>query len=140
MKPHHTLKESSMKRLIATVLNVALLAPAAVVAQERGDTETRSNADSYNLGLVAAEDQHTAIAGASGALSPAVSSRGSVGGHRPLATGSRPTPRYLPEDVDAYAYRSGYTDEARRKNLRSAAIPGVIASTIWTILVLSAAQ
>jgi len=50
------------------------------------------------------------------------------------------TPRYLPEDVDAYAYRSGYTDEARRKNLRSAAIPGVIASTIWTILVLSAAQ
>jgi hypothetical protein len=57
-----------------------------------------------------------------------------------IASGSRPTPQYVPEDVDTYSYRSGYTDEARRKNLRSAAVPGVIMSTLWTILVLSAAQ
>jgi hypothetical protein len=130
-----------MKRLIATVLIIALLAPAALVAQESGRDETRSNADSYNLGLMAAEDQHTAIGwGVGGFVAGGLFSWLGAGVTVLIATGSRPTPRYLPEDVDAYAYRSGYTDEARRKNLRSAAIPGVIASTIWTILVLSAAQ
>jgi opacity protein-like surface antigen len=130
-----------MKRLIATVLIIALLAPAALVAQESGRDETRSNADSYNYGVMAAEDQHTAIGwGVGGFVAGGLFSWLGTGVTVLIASGSRPTPQYVPEDVDTYSYRSGYTDEARRKNLRSAAVPGVIMSTLWTILVLSAAQ
>ena len=56
-----------------------------------------------------------------------------------IAHGSSPSPRYVPEDVEPMSYRSGYREEARRRNRRSAAIPGVIMSTLWTIVVLSAA-
>lgn len=57
-----------------------------------------------------------------------------------IANGSRPTPSYMPEDVDPMSYRRGYREEARRRNRRSAAIPGIIMSTLWTIAVINAAQ
>lgn len=130
-----------MKRLIASVLIISLLAPAVLVAQESRGGETRSNADSYNHGVMAAEDQHSAVGwGVGGFVAGGIFSWLGTGVTVLIATGSRPTPRYVPDDVDAYSFRSGYSDEARRKNLRSAAIPGVIMSTLWTILVLSAAQ
>ncbi len=98
-----------MKQLIATILIITILAPAALFAQPL-----------------------PAPALPTGGLRPGVTVL--------IANGSRPTPRYVPEEVDAMNYRNGYSDEARRKNMRSAAIPGVIMSTLWTLLVLSAAS
>jgi hypothetical protein len=152
-----------MKRLIATVLIITILAPAALFAQPlpapppstltpaAGGLRpgvlvplaegTRSNADSYNQGVMAAEDQHSAVGwGFGGFFAGALFSWLGTGVTVLIANGSRATPRYVPEDVDAMNYRNGYNDEARRKNIRSAAIPGVIMSTLWTILVISAAS
>ena len=153
-----------MKQAIATVLIITLLAPAALFAQPipalGGETasfpsggsvrrdalvpfadETRSNADSYNQGVMAAEDQHSAVGwGFGGFFAGGLFSWLGTGVTVLIANGSSPSPRYMPEDVDQVSYRNGYRDEAKRKNRRAAAIPGVIMSTLWTILVISAAS
>jgi len=146
-----------MKRLIAAVLIITILAPAALFAQPVPAPATaadglrpgvlvplaegeRSNADSYNEGVMAAEDQHSAVGwGFGGFFAGALFSWLGTGVTVLIANGSRPTPRYVPEEVDAMNYRNGYSDEGRRRNVRSAAIPGVIMSTLWTVLVLSVA-
>ncbi|MDA3948181.1 MAG: hypothetical protein PF508_03055 [Spirochaeta sp.] len=153
-----------MKRLIATVLIISLLAPAALFAQplpapagESGQfgftggvrrdalvpfaEDTRSSADSYNQGVMAAEDSHSAVGwGFGGFFAGGLFSWLGTGVTVLIANGSSPTPRYIPDDVNEMSYRNGYRDEAQRKNRRAAAIPGVIMSTLWTILVISAAS
>ena len=125
-----------MKRTIALVLIVALLLPAALFAQDGGV----SRAESYNRGVMAAEDEHSSIGwGVGGFIGGGLFSWLGTGVTVLIAHGSSPSPRYVPEDVDTMSYRSGYREEARRRNRRSAAIPGVIMSTLWTILVLNAA-
>ncbi|MFP4152647.1 MAG: hypothetical protein ACLFSV_07350 [Alkalispirochaeta sp.] len=146
-----------MKRSIAAVLIITILTPAALFAQPlpAGPAASDglrpgvlvplaegelSNTDSYNEGVMAAEDQHTALGwGFGGFFAGTFLSWLGTGVTVLIANGSRPTPRYIPEEVDAMNYRNGYADEARRRNVRSAAIPGVIMSTLWTVLVLSAA-
>ncbi len=150
-----------MKRTIAFILIVVLLAPAGALAQATGtgadangnqpvlqqkptllqDSAQRSNSQSYNQGVMDAEDNHNAIGwGVGGFVAGGLFSWLGTGVTVLIANGSRPTPQYMPEDVEPVSYRSGYRDEASRKNRRSAAIPGVIMSTLWTVLVISAAQ
>ncbi|MEX2442621.1 MAG: hypothetical protein WD492_03375 [Alkalispirochaeta sp.] len=137
-----------MNRTIALVLIVVLLAPAGIFAQAadsagdgQQDTTQRSNSQSYNQGVMDAEDNHSAIGwGVGGFVAGGLFSWLGTGVTVLIANGSRPTPQYVPDDVEPVSYRSGYRDEASRKNRRSAAIPGVIMSTLWTVLVLSAAQ
>ncbi|MDA3951951.1 MAG: hypothetical protein PF508_22270 [Spirochaeta sp.] len=152
-----------MKQLIAIVLIGTLIGPGALIAQTQlttGDYAatvtassivpgtlvpladgTRNNADSYNQGVMAAEDQHSAVGwGFGGFFAGGILSWLGTGVTVLIANGSSASPRYMPEDVDAVSYRNGYRDEAQRKNRRAAAIPGVIMSTLWTILVLSAAS
>jgi hypothetical protein len=148
-----------MKQIISLILIGMLLSPVALVAQTgvtpAVDTSistaagtflvpyadgTRSNSQSYNEGVMAAEDQHSTFGwGVGGFFAGGLFSWLGTGVAVLIANGSRPTPRYIPEDVEAMNYRNGYGDEARRKNLRSTAIPGVIMSTIWTVLVINAA-
>ena len=123
-----------MKRTIALVLIVTMMLPMALLGQE----QSASPAQSYNRGIMAAEEEHSAIGwGVGGFVTGTAFSWLGTGVTVLLANGSSPTPRYIPEDVEPISYRSGYREEARRRNRRSAAIPGVIMSTLWTILVLS---
>jgi len=151
-----------MKQIVSLILIGMLLSPVALIAQTGvAQTEAtpavdtsyfagtalvpyadavRSNSQSYNQGVMAAEDQHSAFGwGVGGFFAGGLFSWLGTGVAVLIANGSRPTPRYIPEDVEAMNYRNGYGDEARRKNLRSTAIPGVIMSTIWTVLVINAA-
>mgnify|MGYP006270255345 CR=1 FL=1 len=133
-----------MKRTIAAFLIITLLAPSIVLAQsaDSGTTgEARSNADSYNQGVMDAEDRHTAAGwGVGGFVAGGLFSWLGTGVTVLIANGSRPSPQYVPEDVEPMSYRTGYREEAVRKNRRSAAIPGIVMSTLWTVLVISAAQ
>jgi hypothetical protein len=126
-----------MKRIVACLLIAALAVPITLVADDTADT--KSNAESYNEGIIAAEREHTTLGwGVGSFFAGGIFSWLGTGVTVLIASGSRPTPSYIPEDVEPMSYRSGYTEEARRRNLRSSAIPGVIMSTIWTVLVLSA--
>jgi hypothetical protein len=125
-----------MKRIIALALIISMSLPVALFAQDGGV----SRADSYNRGVMAAEDEHTTLGwGVGGFVSGGLFSWLGTGITVLIAHGSSPSPRYVPEDVEPMSYRSGYREEARRRNRRSAAIPGVVMSTLWTILVLNAA-
>lgn len=132
-----------MKQTIATVLILALLIPAPLFAQATDsaqDEERRSSAESFNQGIMDAENRHSAVGwGIGGFFAGGLFSWLGTGAAVLIANGSRPNPRYVPEDVEPMSYRMGYREEAVRKNRRSAAIPGVIMSTLWTVLVLSAA-
>ena len=57
-----------------------------------------------------------------------------------IAAGSSPSPEFVPEDVKARSYVSGYSKEAKQKNMSAVAIPGVIMSTIWTVAAISMAS
>jgi|GEM_PF-2774388 len=146
-----------MKTLIATVLIITILAPAALFAQpvpvpvpsssvNRNALVpyadgSQSSGDSYNEGVMDAEDQHSAFGwGVGGFFAGGLFSWLGTGIVVLVASGSRPTPRYVPDAMDTMSYRNGYTDEARRQNVRSAAIPGVIMSALWTFLVVSASS
>jgi len=130
-----------MKRTIAAMLIVTLVAPGLLLAQTNGGEEM-SAAESYNLGVMTADDQHNAAGwGVGGFLAGGLFSWLGTGVTVLIASGSKPTPDYMPDDdVDAMSFRAGYQEEARKRNVRSAAIPGVIMSTLWTILVLNAAS
>lgn len=128
------------QRLIALILILVLAAPGALFAQA-AEQEERSAAASFNQGVFDAEDDHSALGwGVGGFFAGGLFSWLGTGVVVLIANGSNPSPDYMPEDVEPISYRRGYRDEARRKNRRAAAIPGVIMSTLWTIAVLSAAQ
>lgn len=137
------------KRLIAlTVALMLVLAPVSVMAEEgRNDAEKEtespslSSSESYNTGIMQAKQEHgTGGWIAAGLISGGLFSWLGTGVSVLIATGSSPSPDYIPEDVKDNSYIMGYEKEAKKMNIRSAAIPGVIMSTIWTVLVISASS
>ncbi|TVR94629.1 MAG: hypothetical protein EA428_00210 [Spirochaetaceae bacterium] len=137
-----------MKRLLILVLlmsTVVLPSFASSPGSGADSPQTRSAqltaSESYNQGVNTAAYQHSStgwgIGGFTGGL---LFSWLGTGGAVLLAATSTPTPGYTPEEVEPMSYRRGYQDEARRKNIRSAAIPGVVMSTLWTLLVIAAAS
>lgn len=118
-------------RTIAIVLVVAMIAPMTAFGQ------MASPAASYNQGVLDAETQHSSFGwGFAGFLSGTLFSWLGTGVTVVVAAVSSPSPRFVPDDADHGSYREGYRDEAKRRNVRSAAIPGVIMSTLWTVLIL----
>lgn len=124
-----------MKRMIAILVIVALSTPVTLFAQ----SESASTQESYNRGVLAADLEHSAAGwGVGGFLAGGLFSWLGTGVIVLIANGSNPSPRFVPETYEPMSYRSGYRDEGRRKNRRAAAIPGVIMSVLWTVVVLSA--
>ena len=139
-----------MKRTIAILLIGTLLSPAALIAQTTvrlnglpalvplADGEM-SNSESYNMGVLAAEEEHSAVGwGFGGFFAGGFFSWLGTGVTVLIAGGSHSSPQFLPDNVEPMSYRAGYRHGARRKNIRAAAIPGVVMSTLWTILVIGA--
>lgn len=146
MSEAHT-TEDQMKRTLALLVIVSLVVGPALASTPGGEllsTERRaerSAAESYNLGANTAAYQHSATGwGVGGFAGGFLFSWLGTGGVVLLAASSTPTPGFTPEDVEPMSYRRGYQDEARRKNIRSAAIPGIVMSTLWTLLVIAAAS
>lgn len=136
-----------MQRIIAIVLIATLCAPVVLLGQNAPNvvptaTQLRTGAaDSYNRGVMDAEDNHSSLGwGVGGFLAGGLFSWLGTGIVVLVANGSTPSPRYMPDEVEPTSYRRGFRDEAVRRNRRSAAIPGIIMSTIWTIAVLNAAN
>ncbi len=124
-----------MKKTIAVLIIVALITPVTAFAQ----SETASAQESYNRGVLAADLEHSAVGwGVGGFLAGGIFSWLGTGAVVLIASGSNPSPRFVPEPYESTSYRVGYRDEGRRKNRRAAAIPGVIMSVLWTVVVLSA--
>jgi hypothetical protein len=123
-----------MKRVTVIVVVIAMvLAPAGVFAEEEKEEE-KSSSESYRIGRLDAEQEH----GTGGWIALGVVSGGlfswlGTGVSYLIASGSSPSPDIVPEDVEARSYVSGYSKEAKQKNMSAVAIPGVIMSTIWTV-------
>jgi len=123
-------------------------APLTLTAQEgqadagnEAEGTSLSSSESYNTGIMKAKQEHgTGGWIAAGLISGGLFSWLGTGVSVLIATGSSPSPDYIPEDVKDSSYMMGYQKEAKKKNIRSVAIPGVIMSTIWTALVISASS
>ena len=134
--------------ITVTVAIMLVLAPLSVLADE-GQSDVKkesgsvslSSSESYTTGMMKAKQEHgTGGWIAAGLIGGGLFSWLGTGVTVLIATGSSPSPDYIPEDVKDGSYIMGYQKEAKKKNVRSAAIPGVIMSTIWTVLVISAAN
>lgn len=98
-----------------------------------------SQSESYEKGRSDAELQHTTAGWAvGGVISGAVFSLIGTGIIALIALASNPTPPFIPEDVDPSAYTRGYREVARKKNVRAAGIGGLILSSVWVLIALSA--
>jgi hypothetical protein len=140
------------KRVVTALIIISLLiAPLAAAAEEgpgdsgstaaAPDSTSLSSSESYNTGLMRAKLEHSSGGWvAAGLISGGLFSWLGTGITVLIASGSDPSPNYIPEEVKDSSYIMGYKKEAKRKNVRSAAIPGVIMSSLWTVLVISAAS
>ena len=137
------------KRVIAVIVALTVLAsPLALVADEqegdfigeRQETDL-SSSESYGEGMVQANQEHGTDGWiAAGLISGGLFSWLGTGVSVLIASGSSPSPDYIPEDTKDSSFIMGYQKEAKKKNVRSTAIPGVIMSSIWTALVIAAAS
>jgi hypothetical protein len=128
------------QRVFAIVLAILVMtAPTGLFAEEQ--EETKSSAESYRIGQLDAEEDHgTGGWIALGVIGGGLFSWLGTGVSYLIASGSSPSPEYVPEDVKARSYSSGYSKKAKQKNMQAVAIPGVIMSTIWTVVAISAAS
>jgi len=142
-------RKQMRKRVIAVIVALSVMtSPLALVADEQeedyiGEKQKNeiSSSESYHQGMVQAKQEHgTGGWIAAGLISGGLFSWLGTGVTVLIATGSSPSPDYIPEDTKDSSFIMGYQKEAKKKNVRSAAIPGVIMSSIWTALVIAAAS
>jgi hypothetical protein len=130
-----------MKRVMIMVLVITLVCGPAGLFAEEGMEEEKSSSESYRIGRLDAEQEHgTGGWVALGIVGGGLFSWLGTGVSYLIAAGSNPSPDYVPDEVEARSYVSGYSKKAKQKNMSAVAIPGIIMSTIWTVAAISMAS
>lgn len=128
------------KTTVVCLVVIAALVCAPLTVYSEG-TDHLNSTESFNAGSLDAETQHSSTGWMiGGLLGGGLFSWLGTGITVLIASGSSPAPSFVPENAEPASYLSGYQKNARKQNVRSAAISGVIMSTVWTVLVLSAAS
>lgn len=134
-----------MKRFVAIVLIIAIIFPVTLIATEaeagtvQSVPEVKSSSESLLQGRFDARTYHSTggwVAG--GIIGGGLFSLLGTGVVTLFAMSSSPQPHTVPDDVQIGGYTMGYTDEARKRNTRSAGIAGLLMSTIWIVYAITA--